>query len=400
MLSRDEANFVVLSTEHMLFGHDIHERLSGLVPVHGEHLLFGMQLVNLAVVILTGYLDRGVMNVIGVLILWFAAYKISARFSSRHIERLLLLATITPLALSPAHNSCIVNASCTGNHYLGIAFSIFALDFFTREKLSNKEFIRGNLLLLLAVSSLAATIMLLPFSIWLVWRHPNRSREQLITQAIIVVVLVILYIGWLEPMALTSTAGSTIDPLTYIAMYAATLMVILGSLFYWLADADHHIVVAAIGVMVFGVFVWIAWRMRNYHASGTAFAGALLFGGMILAICAGRYFSFGASRYAVYTAWFVIFLWLQNYVMCFPNPAGFCNSRQRFLEASACIAIIYYGMALWFHQPYLTALGEKNQLCRELWRTQGYACGVMIHHQEATDIINHAIALGIYRVDQ
>jgi len=178
-----------------------------------------------------------------------------------------------------------------------------------------------------------------------------------------------------------------------LLMFVVTFFIIVGSMFYWLGDIGHTWILVLVGVIVsFGIVVAILKASKSVDANAYSFQfyGLLLFLAMILIISFGRYYSFGSSRYSVYAA----FLWSPS------SSALHASRRMKLLVCSATISLVYFFSALHYHRPYLLELEQKDETCRNLWRTEASVCGVMISHQEATQIVQSAIDQGIYRIEQ
>lgn len=189
-----------------------------------------------------------------------------------------------------------------------------------------------------------------------------------------------------------------------ILMFVLTFFIIVGSLFYWLHDMGYAWILMAVGFAITAVIVVTIYKARRPFDGGVRtlpFYGVLLFLAMILIISFGRYFSLGSSRYSVYTA----FLCAMLLLLLFNRLNQSDDSVQRWrrikiLLCSSSLSLLYFFTALHYHQPYLFAVEQRDELCRKLWYAEGYACGVMLTHEEATHIIKNAISQGIYRIEQ
>jgi len=410
ILGRDEANFIILSSEKILAATNINEFLRSMFPSHGQHLLLGMQLVNLFTYFTFGILDRRIMNVIGVIILCIAALLLPKVRHKKISETILIYATLFPLILSPAHNACIVNASCTGNHYLGVAFSVFSLYFFTKIPENKYSFIGAEFFMLLAIFSLPAALALVPISFFILFTSSNKNKYYFIFTHVFLILFTLLFQYYLTyPDTIFSFLENT-EPLSFVEiikdtiLFCATLLVILGSLFYWLNDAGYGSILAGVGIIILALLIFVAlktYKSKDKNSYSFHFYSAILFLFMILIICFGRYYSLGSSRYAVYTAFLCATLLLVFFDFLNPvEDASHTAKRIKLLICSSTISLIYYFVALHYHRPYLVELGERDEFCRHAWLSEGLACGVMIPHEEATRIIKAAIDQGIYRVEQ
>lgn len=410
VLSRDEANFIILSSQKILATGSFSEFVRAFFPSHGQHTLLGMQLVNMATYFSVGALDRKVMNLIGVVILSIAALLLLAGRSRNRTEIILLCATLFPWILSPTHNVCSVNASCTGNHYFGIAASVATLYFFTRATEKKIFFVCAELFMLLAVFSLPASLAIVPISFLVLAQTGTKNKRYVMGAHLAFIVLMLVLHSYLTYpntiFAFTQNTGQTSLPdfFTGIVMFVITFFIIAGSMFYWLADMNYRWVLIVVGMVVSLCIVTVILKTRrtkHHNAHSFAFYGLLLFLVMILIICFGRFYSLGSSRYSVYTA----FLYAMLFMVWFnginaTDDMALAARRTKILFCSSALSLIYFFTALHYHQPYLFDIEQRDIACKKLWVTDGYVCGVMIKHEEATRIIRSAIDQGIYRIEQ
>jgi hypothetical protein len=406
MLGRDEANFILLSSQKMLRATTPHDFLSALFPNHGQHMLFGMQLVNLLTFFTFGSLDRRIMNVIGVIILCAAALVVPGKRRRSAAEMILLYATLFPLVLSPAHNACIVNASCTGNHYFGIAFSVFSLYFFSRCHERLFFLVCAEITLFLATFSLSTAIAMIPVSYLVLWRNPSPQRQHVLAfHTVFIVLLMALQLYLTYPDTIFSfaqevDAATIADALKRLALSGATVLIILASLFYWLNDIGYTWALTLLGLGVLVMLMIFFFQLRGKDKSLFHYDGVILFCLMCVLIGFGRYYSLGSSRYAAYTGFLFAFLFCGWFYHAHREDSAGLPRRLRWLTVSATTSLLYYFLALHYHQPYLLALEQKNELCKKLWINEGYVCGVMITHEEATRIVRSAIDQGVYRIEK
>lgn len=409
VLSRDEANFIILSSQKILAASSTRELIEAFFPSHGQHTLLGMQLVNMFTYFTFDALDRRIMNALGVVILCAAALLLPGLRKSK-TEMLLLCATLMPLIVSPAHNVCIVNASCTGNHYFGIAMSVVSLYFFTKIAQKRSFLILAEIFMLLAIFSLPAALALIPVSFLVLLTNEANHKFKLAAIHMVLIVLTLAFHSYLTyPNTIFSFAQSAeqvpwAGTIKNAEMFVATFLVTIGSLFYWLADMGYGGVLMLIGLFVaIAVAVAIFKARRSVYGDDRSlpFYGVLLFLIMILIISFGRYFSLGASRYSVYAAFLCAMLLMLLFNRLDQSDDVMQSSRRlKILFCSSALSLIYFFTALHYHQPYLLSVEQRDRLCRNLWYSEGYACGVMISHQEATQLIKNAIDQGIYRVEK
>jgi len=410
ILGRDEANFIILSSQKILTASSFGDLIRGFFPSHGQHTLLGMQLVNLFTYFSFGALDRRIMNVIGVVILCSAALLLPGGRRKNGIETILIYATLFPFIFSPAHNACIVNASCTGNHYFGIAASVVSLYFFTKAAEKKRYWICAELFMALAIFSLPAALALVPVSLLVLAKSSKENRGVVLAAHVAFIILILAFHSYLTyPNTIFSFMQGTgkttlVSVLSDIALFVVTSFIILGSMFYWLGDMGYTWILAMVGV---GVAILIAVSLvKTYRASAGksfsfAFYGVLLFLTMILIISFGRYYSFGSSRYSVYTAFLCAMLFMVFFNRINQSEDVVQSSRRiKILLCTSTVSLLYFFIALHYHQQYLFDLEQKDETCRHLWVTEGYVCGVMISHEEATQIIKTAIDQGIYRIEQ
>jgi hypothetical protein len=410
ILGRDEANFIILSSQKILAANGLRELTEAFFPSHGQHTLLGMQLVNMFTYHVFDVLDRRIMNVIGVVILCAAALLLQIRRTKNRVETILVCATLLPVIFSPSHNACIVNASCTGNHYFGIATSVVSLYFFTKITTKKYCFIFAELFMLLAIFSLPASLALIPISFLVLSTSDEKNKFSLMGVHLAFIALVLAFHSYLTYpntiFAFTQDTGHIplSEMITNTAMFVITFFIILGSLFYWLADLGYTWILVVIGAIISVFMTHTIVKICKSSDNGPHsfhFYGTLLFLVMILIICFGRYYSLGSSRYSVYTAFLCAMLFMTIFSRVNQSDAVVYSARRiKILFCSASLSLLYFFVALHYHQQYLLDLEQKDVLCRKLWYTEGYACGVMISHEEATQIIKSAINQGIYRVEQ
>lgn len=393
IIGRDEANFVFRSTMAILSADNFSAWISALTQTHDQHVLIGMQLGNLSSYYSIGYIDFRFINVIGLVYLLIPVGLLLKSRLTAWTDTIWLAAILLPLALSPAHVSCAINAACTGNHYLGLCLAIASLYLFCASK-HPLSFIAAELLLILAVFSSPAALPLVILAFPVIWLKKTSSKHQLLIHTLFSVLLIFGYY----------TATHSIDepsaPISVkeLLLIAAAFLNISGNIFLEPESMAAGLVTVVIGLAVVSTGSYLLWQVFQQYRKTCELpfllllysSGLLLMLAMILLISIGRHHDWGSSRYIFYAAFawiFVILLFAEL------HPLRFAQARPWL--AGVCLA--YYPLQYWLVTPYLDGLRDQITVCEKRWEEDGKACGVMIPHDEATQLLQEAYQRGLVR---
>lgn len=404
IIGRDEANFLLRSSMAIFSAESFGESVKQLFQIHGQHVLVGMQLANLLSFIALGTLDFQFINFLGLLYLTIPALLMCTRLKSpdnaSHFFKIFITgAAITfPLALSPAHISCAINTACTGNHYLGLGLAIIALYLFippASQVLSLPRAALSEFFVLLAIFSSPAALAIIPLLFAIIYFLSAKKISLLVLHGLASSLILSIYFYVAEPADFSSLGNLTFqESLKMVLMFGLFFFNALGSVFFWPAQPLAVITSVILGVAITTVGLWQIrshWRQFSQRTDLLFFAsGFLLLLGMIGLIGLGRLGSFGSTRYVFYGCFALVFLCL------FLMARGNWPSGKGMLLAVVCL--LYYPAQLMLNQPYLERIRGEIAACNERWRTQGEACGVMIKHSEATELLLEAERLGILRL--
>lgn len=401
IIGRDEANFVLRSTMAILDANNFSAWMSALTQTHGQHVLIGMQLGNLLSYYTLGYIDFRLINLLGVVYLLVpVCLLLTARFSLWK-DRIWVAAILLPLALSPGHSSCAINAACTGNHYLGLCFALASLYVFCNSK-RLISFIAAEGLLMLAVLSSPAALPLVLLVFPVIWlkQHQHQHLHRFVLHTFFSAGLMLAYYSAThaidEPTALLSSNNLAMELLLVVLAF----LNITGNLFVEPQSMAAGLLTVAIGLCVVIAASILLWQTAQHYQQAKAMplpfplllysSGLVLMLAMILLISIGRHQGWGNSRYIFYSA----FTWMMLILLFAElHPERF--TRWRPWLAAICLA--YYPVQYGLATPYLDGLREQIVMCEERWQRENKACGVMIPHNEATQLLQQAYQRGIVR---
>lgn len=403
IIGRDEANFLLRSSMAIFSAESFSDSLKQVFQIHGQHVLVGMQLANLLSFLIFGSLNFQFINFIGLIYLVVPALLICRKLTtpnspSRSTSTFIIAAAITlPLALSPAHISCAINTACTGNHYLGLGLAIIALYFFipseskslTLSKLSMAEFFT-----LLAIFSSPAALALIPllYGITFLFIEKNKFRA-LLAHTLSSMAILSIYFSVAESADFSFLSNlSFFDVVKVVELFFIFFFNLLGSVFFWPENTIAAIASVTLGLAITTIGLWsikLQWQSIRQRPDLQFFAsGFLLLLCMIGLIALGRLGTLGSTRYVFYGAFALIFLLL------FLIGSG----QLRYGILIGLLCLLYYPAQLLLNQPYIERIKGEIMACNERWYTQGHACGVMMKHSEATDLLLEAERAGILKL--
>ena len=403
VIGHDEAKGIIQSTINFLESETISDKLSHLFHTKGQHVTFGMQLSSLSLYYTLGHINLQAYNYIGLGALLIATTLIVINNKNHFCNNKtgkdpLILSSIIvisiTLSLSPSHNSCIINTACTGNHYLGLAFSIISL-YFLCQPPRYSSLLASNSFLMLALFSSPAGLALIPIIALRLFLQKD-DRALLIKSALISVLITALYLYMVSDTSLhkprlDQLGGFWIAALRFISFF----LTMIASVFYWPEGQAAYLIMTIIGLSILIAYILLVkytLRQQDHHFS-FSFLGSLTLLGMMLLITIGRFhYGFGSPRYAVYASIFVLFTLL--HISHLIDEARI--RRWLTIAAFSCSALF-----IWNHSqnwPYLKSLEHTIHTCNTSWYEKQRACGVMIKHQKATELLLEAESKGVLRL--
>jgi len=385
IIGRDEVNFIINSTLEILAAKNWHEWIYRLFQTHGQHVLAGMELGNLLSYYTVGSVNFQFINILGLLYLVIPCFLILYK-SKPDIEKFIMLAAVVfPLALSPAHNTCAINAACTGNHYLGLGLSITALYFFT-ESGSIAKLALANLLMALAVFSSPASLPLTLLSFPIVWKTTRDRLSSIVLQLIFTSLILFIYYCTTHPIEnVPFSFESWSQVFKTLLLILLTFFKITGSIFFWPDSLAGNIVCIVIGLLIttLGIITLDRKKTQAFYAYGF-----VMMLGMIALISLGRFYEFGSTRYVFYACFCLIFLLLNAF---HEKPATYLKYRW----VIVAFFLAYYPAQVILNKGYIARIKWQITVCENQWDQSHIACGVMIKHEEATQVLLNAQAKGL-----
>jgi hypothetical protein len=356
-----------------------------------------MEISNLITVWSTGYLDFQMINLLGIGYLVAASLCICARLG-RNLEGFILTAAIVfPLALNPGHNTCAINAACTGNHYLGLSLAIMAIFFFSFPD-NIWRFLAGELLMILGIYSSPAALPVVILALWLLRTVHNQHSNLFSLLHITFSFMALAIYFWVTHPAPGGSPleGIYANPVNSMLSISMFLLNFFGSILIWPSSLFTAIVSLITGTLILFLSLKALAKVQRYPITPTqAFTTACLALMLIIGamITWGRFYSLGSPRYVVYASFTLMFLILFYREL---DLTVRVKSR-RYLAGFVLLA--FYGAQFALNHPHLERIEREIAGCERRWIEKHSACGVMISNNEATDLLLRAQKTGLLPQD-
>ncbi len=398
MIGWDEARYIIASSLTILQSESWSEVALGLTTAHGTLVHFGMQLVNMLSYFTVNTVSFKFINMFGIASLCGACLLILYSLNLPLAKKLILAAIMFPLVLTPVHNMCAVNSSCTSLHYLGLSLSIFSLYCFSRNNKCNYWFLSGSALMATAVLTLTATLPLFFIALYFIWQSPQR-KLQLTVHCIILLLTLVIYFSRTWPLPETRLSiENTEDFFRFLIPLMLMFFRTLASNFFSYYGINFALT-SLLGLLLFSytLYFLISNRKLLHKLNNPFLLSCLLLAlSIIAAISYGRLHSPGSSRYAAHAGMFLSLLVTIIFCLRETRPANPVSLKPYRLASH--ISMIYFFGALYIHTPPLKGLGAENRFCEASWEERGILCGKMMKHKDATRLAIEAEKAGIYHV--
>ncbi|MCB1615640.1 MAG: hypothetical protein KDI30_06475 [Pseudomonadales bacterium] len=405
LLGSDEARYIIRSTTRFFQAGSYADYRDVLFSHHANHLLLGMQLMSIGSYYLTGAINIKLINLFCTFLIVVSGMTILFWKKYFWQQRVFLAAIVMPVLLTPSHNTCMLSAACTANHYFGLALGVISLYLFANTNRGFRFFVFAELLMILSTYSFASGIALCLFAGCLLLFCQSADRYfYCLAHVVISFLLVFSYFFLVSPLESAPVEVSSLAGLLSIFLQILFWFVgACGYAFFWLAN-DYGVIVFLLGLMLFlSTCIYSGKNIYDILRNHLFLFVAMLYClSTIGVIATGRYFSFQpTARYSLYAVFFLAFflaLLVDRKYLAAENRSSLPSP----LWCFPGLVFVYYLIGFSVHYPDAVDLHQRGVICESRWRKgehpnqKGASCAQFMKVDEMQVILDEAAEIGIF----
>lgn len=402
LLGSDEARYILRSTTAFFRAESYAQYRDALFSHHANHLLLGMQLLSIGSYYLTGAINIKVINLFCTLLLVLSGLTVISARHYRWQDKVLLLSIVLPVVLTPSHNTCMLSAACTANHYFGLAMGVLSLFFFSLAG-KFRYFVLAEILMVISMFSFASGMALFLLAVLPIFLNAGENRRFLLISHLVISVLVLCgYYFLVAPFDVPPAENVSLSGyLGILLMILLWFVGVSGYGFFWLVGLAPVVILLAGIALLLAFLFFLCRNWKTILAQQGFLVSVVLYAlSTIFIIATGRYFSFQpTARYSVYAAFFLAFflaMLVDDRLFRAKDRAG------RLIWVVPFAALLNYVVALQIHYPEAVDLHQRGQICQQRWlkgeapNQKGASCAQFMKVDAMQRILDEAAAEGLF----